>query len=84
MTDLIEQLILSTDMALHWDLLSSLQAKTGAGGVLDLGNSEEDRVLLMQLVLKAADLSNVARPWWAAAPSTRRGFPPLAFSYFGS
>ncbi|OHT14361.1 3'5'-cyclic nucleotide phosphodiesterase family protein [Tritrichomonas foetus] len=64
MWTLIIKLILSTDMAHHFNLVKT------AGEILDKKeyniNVPEHRLLTMQLVLKVADISNVSRPFTLA------------------
>ncbi|OHT13174.1 3'5'-cyclic nucleotide phosphodiesterase family protein [Tritrichomonas foetus] len=61
MWTLIIQLILITDMAKHFDFLKNLNAELDKGPA-DLENPEH-RLMLMQAVLKCADISNVSRPF---------------------
>ncbi|OHT17244.1 3'5'-cyclic nucleotide phosphodiesterase family protein [Tritrichomonas foetus] len=61
MWSLIIQLILITDMAKHFDFLKSLNAELD-DGPLDPTNPE-DRLKMMQCILKCSDISNVSRPF---------------------
>ena len=52
--------VLATDMARHVEIMNNF------GGACDLGfdkDNSEHRTLLMQMVLKAADISNVTKPF---------------------
>jgi hypothetical protein len=56
------KLILGTDMYRHWELMDSLKeivAKRKRRWV----NSETDRLTMMQILVKSADLSTACRPW---------------------
>ena len=55
------QLILATDMARHFDILKKFDElyKSGKFSMED----PEQRVLVMQMILKTGDISNVARPF---------------------
>lgn len=61
---LMIRLILATDMAHHFKLVKQLQEILDAGG-LNLADGEH-RVLMMQMLLKVADISNVSRPFETA------------------
>ena len=61
MWSLIIQLILITDMAKHFDFLKALNADLDKGP-LDNTNPE-DRMKMMQCILKCSDISNVSRPF---------------------
>ena len=61
MWTLIIQLILITDMAKHFDFLKAMNEALDKGP-LDLENNEH-RLMLMQAILKCADISNVSRPF---------------------
>lgn len=58
---IIISLILSTDMAKHHSFLQEANKRMDEGP-LD-SNSPEDRYLMMELLLKCADISNVSRPF---------------------
>jgi hypothetical protein len=58
---LLIQLILITDMAKHFEFLKALGAELDKGP-LDMEN-ENHRLMLMQVMLKCGDISNVARPF---------------------
>lgn len=61
MWTLIINLILSTDMAKHFDILKEFNS------IFDEGkfsmDNQSDRLLLLKLLLKSSDISNVARPF---------------------
>ena len=60
MWTLMLNLILATDMAQHFNLVKKL------GEILDNGidyNNDEHRLLVMQMLLKVSDISNVSRPF---------------------
>jgi putative methionine-R-sulfoxide reductase with GAF domain len=61
MWTLIIQLILITDMAKHFGFLNTMGAELDKGP-LDLEN-DEHRLMLMQVILKCGDISNVSRPF---------------------
>ena len=54
-------LILATDMALHFKLVNEAKEKVEKK-IFDL-NKEEDRLLSMELLMKIGDISNVSRPF---------------------
>ena len=58
--------ILSTDTAQHSLYMARFQQKIDSGAKLN-GDEKEDRGLLCRLLIKAADISNVAKPWPLAA-----------------
>jgi len=55
------QLILATDMSKHFDLLKEFNGYIDSGSFSITNN--DHRLLLMKLILKTGDLSNVARPF---------------------
>ena len=61
MWNLILQLILVTDMAKHFSFLKEFNEKFDSGK-FNLDN-QENRVVMMQLLLKCGDISNVSRPF---------------------
>jgi hypothetical protein len=61
MWTLIIRLILITDMAKHFEFLKTANAAMDKGP-LDMNNPHQ-RLMLMQLVLKCGDVSNVSRPF---------------------
>jgi hypothetical protein len=54
--------ILSTDMAIHFELLSKLTARLETGEPLKK-EDKEDRAMLINILLHAADISNLCRPY---------------------
>jgi hypothetical protein len=58
-------LVLSTDMAKHFELADGQASALIDAGSFDLA-SPDHRRLALQLVMKIADVSNVARPWAVA------------------
>lgn len=54
------QCVLATDFGKHFDLLGQFKGKV-AGGGLDLESKPEDRRLVLQLALKAADISHTSK-----------------------
>jgi hypothetical protein len=61
MWTLMIKLILATDMAHHFRLVKTLGDLLDQGGV-DMGD-QEHRLLVMQMLLKVGDISNVSRPF---------------------
>jgi hypothetical protein len=59
--NMIIKLVLSTDMAKHFTFLKEVNEKLDNGPLFS--NNPVDRMVLMDLVLKCADISNVARPF---------------------
>eukprot|EP00727_Mastigamoeba_balamuthi_P009956 m51a1_g5583 putative 3 5 -cyclic nucleotide phosphodiesterase (752) ;mRNA; f:631674-635705 len=56
----VVRLVLATDMAKHVEILGSFNAKVAGTGV----NSEAaDKLIVLVMMMKVADLSNAARPW---------------------
>ena len=56
------QLILATDMSKHFTIIQEFKALTDEGK-FDPTNVIEHRLLLMKMIIKAADISNVSRPF---------------------
>lgn len=88
----VVHMVMATDMAQHFDLLGKFKAKL-AGNGFD-SKDRKDRLLLMQIAIKCADISNPARPSelcnkWAARvmeefyrqgdEERRKGMPVSAF-----
>jgi hypothetical protein len=61
MWTLVIQLILITDMAKHFEFVKNLNAQLEKGP-LDLEDNDH-RLMLMQVMLKCGDISNVSRPF---------------------
>eukprot|EP00727_Mastigamoeba_balamuthi_P010157 m51a1_g5764 putative 3 -cyclic-nucleotide phosphodiesterase (855) ;mRNA; f:1228866-1232219 len=58
---LIVQMILATDMSRHLEITSQFNTRTSSGELQS--SSKADRLLIMQMFLKMADVSNPTRPW---------------------
>ena len=56
-------MILATDLALHFDLLSKFKQKVIASGTFDPKNNSGDKSILMQVLMKCADVSNPTKEW---------------------
>eukprot|EP01132_Coremiostelium_polycephalum_P003101 gene3101-3879_t len=61
--DIIITLVLSTDMANHFDLVGKLKSKLSGNGFNPATNEKKDRILLMQIAIKCADISNPSKSW---------------------
>ena len=59
--DTIIKLVLATDMAQHFESVGKMKARIGAAETYTI-TDDDDRVAFMRLVLKAADISNPAKP----------------------
>eukprot|EP00727_Mastigamoeba_balamuthi_P004397 m51a1_g13956 putative 3 -cyclic-nucleotide phosphodiesterase (1278) ;mRNA; f:937517-942415 len=57
---LICQLVLATDMSKHLEITSQFSTRLTAG---TMANSRSDRVIVLQMLLKMADISNSTRCW---------------------
>ncbi|EFA76700.1 hypothetical protein PPL_09451 [Heterostelium album PN500] len=58
--------IISTDMSLHFPLVTRLKQRLTElklNNLKSLDNSLQDRIFLMEIMLHAADISNVSKPW---------------------
>ena len=64
--DQVSTLILATDMAKHFSLLENFTDRVGADDFDPLGDT--DKILTLSMLLKAADISNEARPWEVSRP----------------
>eukprot|EP01097_Dermamoeba_algensis_P001608 TRINITY_DN1602_c0_g1_i4.p1 TRINITY_DN1602_c0_g1~~TRINITY_DN1602_c0_g1_i4.p1 ORF type:complete len:464 (-),score=54.11 TRINITY_DN1602_c0_g1_i4:203-1594(-) len=53
--------ILSTDMALHFSFLQKFNTRMNSGKPFE--KEENDRELVVGLLMKCADVSNIAKPW---------------------
>lgn len=59
--DIMEQMVLSTDMSKHKEYVADFQRRADADGLnLDV---PENRLCVLKIALKCADISNPARPW---------------------
>lgn len=54
-------LILATDMANHFSICSKFQARISTGALLN--DAVEDRMLLLKIIMKCADINNSSRPF---------------------
>eukprot|EP00727_Mastigamoeba_balamuthi_P013561 m51a1_g8828 putative 3 -cyclic-nucleotide phosphodiesterase rega (871) ;mRNA; r:385428-388463 len=66
---LVSQLILATDMARHLEITSLYSARVKSG---TFEGNKNDRLLVLQVMLKMADVSNPARAWDACSRWARR------------
>jgi len=58
---LIIELVLATDMSQHVEIFNTFQNKRGTKEGLDLVNSKQDRLLVLKMIIKCADISNSAK-----------------------
>ncbi|KAK3260405.1 hypothetical protein CYMTET_30635 [Cymbomonas tetramitiformis] len=63
----LRNIVLATDMARHKEISETFQRRLDVPEPLSC-NSEEDRVLLSQMIMKCADLGNVTRSWKVGSP----------------
>ena len=68
--EIIIEMVLSTDIAMHFSLLNKFRAKFILSDLKDV--SVEDRVLGLSQLLHTADISNPSRPWRLCSRWTRR------------
>ncbi|KYQ89841.1 cAMP-specific phosphodiesterase [Tieghemostelium lacteum] len=63
--DTVIKLVLATDMAAHFDLVGKFKSKLSASGGMALNGTldRKDKLLLMQIAMKASDISNPAKPF---------------------
>ena len=59
--EVIIEMVLSTDIALHFSMLNKFRAKFLLSNLKEVGS--EDRVLGLSHLLHTADISNPSRPW---------------------
>ena len=59
----VVEMILATDLALHFDLLAKFKQKVIASGNFDPMNNSGDKSILMQVLMKCADVSNPTKEW---------------------
>lgn len=59
---LIIDCILMTDMSQHFTFLAKLRQRIETGTPFDR-EKKEDRLVILQLLIKCADISNVCKPW---------------------
>eukprot|EP00026_Physarum_polycephalum_P003982 Phypoly_transcript_03999.p1 GENE.Phypoly_transcript_03999~~Phypoly_transcript_03999.p1 ORF type:complete len:436 (+),score=82.46 Phypoly_transcript_03999:938-2245(+) len=63
--------VLSTDMAIHFACTAKLEQRIKANKPFDR-ESKEDRLMMMEAIIKLADISNVAKPWDVARTWAKR------------
>jgi hypothetical protein len=68
----ITDCILATDMANHYEYVSKLRIKYDSSSPQWDCNAADQRALLMQCIIKMADINNVARPWEVSVEWSRR------------
>eukprot|EP00727_Mastigamoeba_balamuthi_P009140 m51a1_g4849 putative achain crystal structure of unliganded pde4c2 (875) ;mRNA; r:259411-262551 len=73
----VSQLVLATDMSRHLEITSQFSTRVTAGKVD--GANKADRLLVLQMMIKAADVSNPTRPWAAC----RRWAQCVMSEFFG-
>ncbi|RKO92309.1 hypothetical protein BDK51DRAFT_12619, partial [Blyttiomyces helicus] len=54
----VVDMVLATDLAQHFALMTMFKKKVVGGGEFDPEGAREDRTLLMQMLMKCADVSN--------------------------
>eukprot|EP00727_Mastigamoeba_balamuthi_P009114 m51a1_g4825 putative 3 5 -cyclic nucleotide (879) ;mRNA; f:169342-172399 len=59
----VSQLVLATDMSRHLEITSQFSTRVTTGKVD--GANKADRLVVLQMMIKAADVSNPTRPWAA-------------------
>jgi len=69
--------ILATDLARHFELMTKLETRLDSGVPYE-PTRDEDRADVCVLLLKTADVSNVAKPW----PTALRWANALAAEFF--
>jgi len=57
----VVNIILATDMASHFSICSKFQARISTGPLLN--DAIEDRMLLLKIIMKCADINNISRPF---------------------
>lgn len=55
------ELVLATDMSQHVEIFNTFQNKRQAKEGFDLANNKQDRLLVMKMIIKCADISNSAK-----------------------
>lgn len=58
------QVVLATDMTYHFSICSKFESKISLGAISK--DSAEDRLLLMKIIMKCADINNQSRPFYIA------------------
>eukprot|EP00474_Spongospora_subterranea_P009258 CRZ09716.1 hypothetical protein [Spongospora subterranea] len=61
--DMIGKCILATDMSIHSDIVKNWHEKVGDGVVNVKASPQELTIMILQMFIKIADISNVCRPW---------------------
>ncbi|KAJ1547196.1 cAMP-specific 3',5'-cyclic phosphodiesterase 4D [Cladochytrium tenue] len=61
--DHIVEMVLATDLSQHFSLLTMFKKKVLSGETFDPLGAREDRVLLMQMMIKCSDVSNPTKSW---------------------
>ncbi|KAI8925161.1 hypothetical protein BC831DRAFT_401545, partial [Entophlyctis helioformis] len=59
----VVDMVLATDLAQHFSLLTTFKKKVITSGAFDPAGSQEDRHSLMQMLMKCADVSNPTKSW---------------------
>ncbi|KAL2911343.1 isocitrate dehydrogenase (NAD(+)) idh1 [Polyrhizophydium stewartii] len=63
MRSIIVEMVLATDLTQHFSLLTAFKKKVVTAGTFDPAGSQEDRLTLMQMLMKCADVSNPTKSW---------------------
>ncbi|OAJ42348.1 3'5'-cyclic nucleotide phosphodiesterase [Batrachochytrium dendrobatidis JEL423] len=59
----VVEMVLATDLTQHFSLLTTFKKKVVTGSNFDPVGSQEDRLTLMQMLMKCADVSNPTKAW---------------------
>ena len=59
----IVEMVLATDLALHFDLLTKFKKRVLTTNSFDPKNNTDDKNVLMQVLMKCADVSNPTKEW---------------------
>ncbi|KAJ3143784.1 High affinity cAMP-specific 3',5'-cyclic phosphodiesterase 7A, partial [Irineochytrium annulatum] len=59
----VVEMVLATDLAQHFSLLTMFKKKVLTAETFDPVGTREDRTLLMQMLMKCADVSNPTKAW---------------------
>ncbi|KAJ1557520.1 cAMP-specific 3',5'-cyclic phosphodiesterase 4C, partial [Cladochytrium tenue] len=59
----IVEMVLATDLSQHFSVLSMFKKKTLSADTFDPLGAREDRLLLMQMLMKCADVANPTKEW---------------------
>jgi hypothetical protein len=60
---MIVDIVLATDLAKHFLLLTTFKSKVINHGQFDPQSKHEDKIILSQMIMKAADVSNPTKEW---------------------